>query len=41
MGQIDNEKIKKYDNGDKYDGNWKNGLRHGIGKLSYNDNSFY
>lgn len=27
------ERLYKYDNGDEYNGHWKNGLRHGKGEL--------
>ena len=31
------EQTKEYENGDKYFGQLKDGLRHGMGKLIYND----
>ena len=33
----DSIQMIEYENGDKYEGQLKNGLRHGMGKLTYND----
>ena len=31
----------KYDNGDKYEGNWKNGLKSGKGSYTYKNGKRY
>ena len=33
--------IKEYDNGDKYDGEWKNGKKEGKGIFYYNNGDKY
>jgi hypothetical protein len=37
----ENEEVKTYDNGDRYEGEWKDGKRHGQGTLYYKSGSRY